>query len=90
MKIISLLLLSSLIACSGDKGEDEDQANPAGDTEPAAMVADDAAEPDPATAGEPAADELPTAADFENEANQAITDENLEKQLEELEQEIGD
>jgi hypothetical protein len=89
--IISSIVLALVASCGGDKDKDE-KAPP---TEPATMVADDAtaaADPaaDPAASGDEAEGEIPTVTDFEQEVNEAITEDNLEKELEALEQEIGE
>ncbi len=83
------LLSASLIALSAcDKPADKatDQPSPqAAQSAPAA----------PGTTAEPAsadtdADDIPTEADFEDEAEQTISTANLESQLDALEKEIGE
>lgn len=86
MKIISSMLLGLLVACGNGKKDE-----PAGDdTRPAAAPAGDDAAAVAASDAAPAADEIPTATDFEAEVNEAITEDNLEKELEALEKEIGE
>lgn len=86
--VLCLLLLGAAApACSQDKEAPATEETPAPAVAPAEEAPDPAAKP--AEEAEPAAEELPAPEDFEAEANEEITDENLEKELESMEKELG-
>jgi PBP1b-binding outer membrane lipoprotein LpoB len=80
-RIIPVLFIAALAV--GCKKKEENQApTPAPTEQPAPKPVEPTPEPQPEA-------DLPTAADFEVEANEQITDENLEKELSAIEAEIG-
>jgi hypothetical protein len=88
-RFIAIALIAVPLAACEKKDEPKPQANaPVATAAPAATTAAAATEPASATAEE--SGEIPTEQDFEEEAEQKITAENLESELDKLEKEIGE
>lgn len=87
LTIASLLCLALAGPACGKKGDDKKQEEPA----PAAKQAEPTPAPTPPEPEpEPAAEEpaVPTAEDFEEETEQAIPEDGLEKEVQKLEKEV--
>jgi hypothetical protein len=91
MKHLTWMTLAVALSAYGCEGKSEEPATEPQAAEPAAEPAEQAEPAEPAEPAEAAeADDVVTAEDFEEEAAEAITEENLEDEVARLEEALRD